>query len=293
MARPTTYHRAVDPIGDPAARRLAEAVAEIRAEQRLDFRAAERVIARLSAPGATLPDLVRYAAVARRDVEAILRRLAPWLDRDGDHSHSHSDSSSRDRDSDTNRSDRYVLTASAPELPARPAQERQALTEAMTEISARLPPPVWSLDHISATPDTMAARAAYLSTEYALAGTTVLCVGDHDLTSIAVTLAEPEIRVLVVDVDQRLLAVLDEVTAERDLPITTAFADLRIGLPESFLGRADLAFTDPPYTPEAIGLFLTRALQGLARTGHERVAVAHGFAGHQLTCGFRTQSGAA
>ena len=80
------------------------------------------------------------------------------------------------------------------------------------------------------------------------------------------------------------------VAAERDLPITTAFADLRLGLPPAYAGRADLAFTDPPYTPEGVGLFVTRALVGLRRSGQERVAIAYGFSPHQLTRGFRTQS---
>src|SRR6266568_731961 len=159
----------------------------------------------------------------------------------------------------------------------------------MAEVAAGRPPAVWSLDHVPATPATMAARAVYLTGEYHLAGATMLCLGDRDLTSVAVALAEPEVHTLVVDVDQRLLAYLDRVAAERRLPITTAYADLRVGLPASFANRADLAFTDPPYTPDGVGLFVGRALAGLARTGRERVAFAYGVAGHQRSSGFRTQ----
>ncbi|MEN3360972.1 MAG: N4-bis(aminopropyl)spermidine synthase, partial [Mycobacteriales bacterium] len=100
----------------------------------------------------------------------------------------------------------------------------------------------------------------------------------------------PAAEVLVVDIDQRVLGYIEQVAAERGLAITTAFADLRLGLPASFAGQADLVFTDPPYTPDGVGLFLTRGLQGLRRSGHERIALAYGFANRQLARGFRTQA---
>lgn len=243
---------------------------ELRAEWGLDARVLDRVLAAL-AEGGTLGELVRATATPRRDVEEVLTRLEPWLTTEGDRI----------------RFD-GPAPAGPPGVPADP--ELAALTKTMTAIAAGLPPSLWDLDHVSATPATMAARALHLTREYALAGATVLCVGDHDLTSIAVTLVEPTAQALVVDVDQRLLAYLDEVAAEHGLPVTTAVGDLRLGLPASFVGRADLAFTDPPYTPEGIGLFVTRALAGLRRSGHERVAIAYGFSPHQLTRGFRTQS---
>lgn len=251
-------------------------LAELRAEWGLDARVLDRVVAGLR-QGATLAELVRVTAAPRRDVEAVLAALD--LVAEGD---------------------RFRLPALEPladavapvvdpfAVPADP--EHAALTATMAEIAAGLPSSLWNLDHVSATPATMAARALFLTREYALAGATLLCVGDHDLTSIAVALAEPAVEVLVVDVDQRLLAYLDEVAAARGLPVTTALGDLRLGLPASFAGRADLAFTDPPYTPEGIGLFVARALTGMRRTGHERVAIAYGFSSHQLTRGFRTQS---
>jgi N4-bis(aminopropyl)spermidine synthase len=254
--------------------RLADAIGELRERWRLDFRVAERLLWLLRPPGATLHDLVVSAAAARREVEDVLRRLDPWLERAGE---------------------RYALTEEAAGelpsvLPDRPPVDERALAATMAELAAGLPPPVWSLDHVPATAATMAARAAYLAGAYDLAGATLLCVGDHDLTSVAVTLAEPGVRALVVDVDQRLLAYLDQVAARLGLPITTAYGDLRVGLPASFAGRADLAFTDPPYTPDGVGLFVTRALEGLARTGRERVVFAYAAAGHQLGRGFRTQS---
>jgi predicted methyltransferase len=265
-----------------------DAVEALRAEWRLDFRAAERVLGALGA-GGSIAEIVTRTAVDRHEVEEVLRRVEPWVRRDDE---------------------RYVLAAevgaaagagpgtaagagvgaAAGEPAGAAGLDERTLVAAMTEVAAGLPPPATELDHVSALPATMAARACYFAERYALAGSTVLCVGDHDLTSVAIALVEPAADVLVVDVDQRILGYLGRVAAERELPITTAFADLRVGLPPSFAERADLVFTDPPYTPDGVALFLARGLQGLRRSGHERIAFAYGFAGRQLARGFRTQS---
>ncbi len=245
---------------------LRDAVDALRTEWRLDFRVAERVLGAL-AGGGSVGEVVARTAADRHQVEDVLRRVEPWLGRDGE---------------------RYVLTEPVDEPAGVPDQRVLAAT--MAEIAAGLPAPAYDLDHVPARPATMAARAGYFAERYALAGATVLCVGDHDLTSVAIALTEPSSEVLVVDIDQRILGYIEQVAAERGLPITTAFADLRLGLPASFAGAADLVFTDPPYTPDGVGLFLTRGLQGLRRSGHERIALAYGFASRQLARGFRTQA---
>lgn len=246
---------------------LREEVAALRTEWGLDARELDRVLTALTT-GGTLGELVRASTVPRRDVKDVLLRLAPWLRADGERS----------------------TLAAVVAAPSTPDGVADPLAATMARIAAGLPPSLWDLDHVPATPETMAARARFLTGEYELAGATLLCVGDHDLTSVAVALVEPGVEILAVDVDQRLLEYLGEVARDRALPITPVFADLRLGLPASLAGRADLAFTDPPYTPEGVGLFVARALEGLRRSGHERVALAYGFSPHQLTRGFRTQS---
>jgi predicted methyltransferase len=267
---------------------LRDAVAALRAEWRLDFRVAQRVLEALRA-GGSVGEVVARTAADRHDVEEVLRRVDPWLRRDGERYMLAAGNGVVAQS--TLALDRDAAGAGPAGLQrARVGPDEQAVAPAMAEIAAGLPPPARELDHVLARPATMAARAGYFAQRYALAGATVLCVGDHDLTSVAVALAEPDAELLVVDVDQRVLEYIGRVAAERGLPITTAFADLRIGLPPSFTGRADLVFTDPPYTSDGVGLFLARGLQGLRRSGHERIAFAYGFAGRQLSRGFRTQS---
>src|SRR5207248_7771208 len=137
---------------------------------------------------------------------------------------------------------------------------------------------------------TMARRALYLVGEYELAGASVLCLGDHDLTSLAVGSAEPGAELTVVDVDEPVLDHVAGSAARLGLPLTAAWADLRLVLPPSLAGTADLAFTDPPYTTEGMRLFLVRALEALRPSGHERVAFCFGTGERHLVKAVEVQS---
>ena len=118
-----------------------------------------------------------------------------------------------------------------------------------------MPPPLAALDHVQATAETALKRALWLDTTYDLAGRTLLCLGDHDLTSLAVCAVNPAVEVVVVDVDDRLLEYVSKRAAERGWSVRTVHADFRFGLPPAVLESADLVFSDPPYTPEGMALF--------------------------------------
>jgi hypothetical protein len=132
------------------------------------------------------------------------------------------------------------------------------------------------LDHVTATAETALRRALFLTTRFDLSDRTVLCVGDHDLTSVALALVCPSARAEVVDVDERVLAHIDALAAALALPVRTHAADLRLGLPATLRGAADVVFTDPPYTPDGVELFVRRGIEGMADPRKGRVLVAYG-----------------
>lgn len=132
------------------------------------------------------------------------------------------------------------------------------------------------LDHVAATAETALRRALFLATRFDLEGRTLLCVGDHDLTSVALTLVVPGARAAVVDLDERVLAHIDASADRLGLDITTHSADLRLGLPPMLHGAAEVVFTDPPYTPDGVELFVRRGLEGMAEPRRGRVLVAYG-----------------
>lgn len=218
----------------------------------------------------TLADLVRESAAPRRSVEALLAGLA--VESEGD----------RFRlGAEQRRLIGEILEGGyQPFASADPVghllPEYADVVERLGEFVARAPRGRHVLDHVAATPETVVRRALLLGARFWLEGARLLCVGDHDLTSLAVGMIHPRVETMVVDVDERILAYIDERAAELGLAVRTRWADLRLGLPGSAVEFADLAVTDPPYTPDGVGLFVARGVQGLREQGRGRVLLAYG-----------------
>lgn len=138
------------------------------------------------------------------------------------------------------------------------------LLATIAEVAAGLPPSLWDLDHVPATAETIVARARHLAASYDLSGAHLVCLGDHDLTSVATALLVPDATLSVVDVDERLLEYLDGVSQRLDLGLHLYAGDLRAGLPRTLREAADVVFCDPPYSQEGIGLFVRRSVEALS-----------------------------
>ncbi|MBL0886502.1 bis-aminopropyl spermidine synthase family protein [Myceligenerans indicum] len=238
------------------------------------------------ADGTTLADVVRATAVPRRLVEQVVAALDADVLAEGDTLRIRPERAQDYR----SLADTVQLAATTLDLPAGGRlRDVPGLLRDMEQIVAGAPRPKKSLDHVPATPETTVRRALWMDGTYDLAGATLLCVGDHDLTSIVTCLANPAARAVVVDVDEDLLAYIDRVATEHGLRIETAYADFRVGLPAIARGTADLVFTDPPYTPDGVRLFLTRGLQGLRDREHGRLLLAYGYGTHHPGLGFAVQ----
>lgn len=166
-----------------------------------------------------------------------------------------------------------------PELLPPPPPE--APLHEVERIVAGAPKPLRDLDHVPATPETVLRRARWLAETYDLPRSRVLFLGDHDCTGLALALIAQPREIAVVDVDQRVL--------EYARSLTTRFADLRIGLPESAAGRYDVVFTDPPYTPAGVGLFAARAVEALRDPHTGRIVLAYGFPESQPALALKVQ----
>ena len=130
-------------------------------------------------------------------------------------------------------------------------------------LSELRPPAMPQLDQAHATPETSLRRALYMQEEGDLGGREILLLGDDDLTSVAAGLLKVARRITVVDVDERLLKVIDEISGENGLGIETVCHDLRNPLPEGLRGAFDIVSTDPPYTVPGVELFLSRGIEAL------------------------------
>jgi N4-bis(aminopropyl)spermidine synthase len=234
----------------------------------------------------SVAELVSLAGTSRRTVEAVLRAAEPHLESSdgrvrigGPHARAYAEE--------------FRCGQNAPvrdpwdEMAGR---DPAALTE-MARLIEHAPAPRRDLDQIPATAVTVLKRGHYLLRSFDLRGAHVLCVGDHDLTSLGLFLAggAAGLRVSVVDIDEPLLEYVDTEAGRRGFGIRCYFADLRLGLPAALHDSSQLIFTDPPYTPEGVHLFVVRSLQALADQRNGRVLVAYGFGERQPALGLAVQ----
>ncbi|MCY9782980.1 bis-aminopropyl spermidine synthase family protein [Nocardiopsis sp. EMB25] len=251
---------------------LPQAALRLLLDQGVDAPRVRRILALLSdGRWWSANDLVRASRVAHSVVAAVLRELdeAEELDTES------GDGQRRVRlvaPSEYRGAAADELADPVAHLLPRHARAGAILTRAVSEGPASDP----NLDHVAATAETALRRALFLTTRFDLDDRVLLCVGDHDLTALAVTLVCPRARAEVVDVDERVLAHIDAVAEREGLPVRTHFADLRLGLPSPLRGAADLVFTDPPYTPDGVELFVRRGLEGMTDPRRGRVLVAYG-----------------
>ncbi|EHP86924.1 bis-aminopropyl spermidine synthase family protein [Methanotorris formicicus] len=132
-----------------------------------------------------------------------------------------------------------------------------------------------TIDQSYATPETAVYRAALMAQRGDLEGKRILFVGDDDLTSIPTALTNLCEEVVVVDIDERLLKLIDDVSKKENLNIKTIKHDLRNPLPEELRCKFDVIFTDPPYTLNGMKLFLSRGIEGLGGEGIAYLAFSH------------------
>jgi len=268
-------------VGDEEA---TDAVAELVAGYGAHARPVRAVIAALTDRRWTLAALIQATATPRRTVEEVLAALGDDLTEDG--------LSIRPERREAYRArfgyDQLRRTALRDPLLAR-VEAATALRAELTRLAAAAPASRRALDHVAATPETAAWRGLWLDASYDLAGARLLCVGDHDLTSLAATLVNPDLAVTVVDLDERILEFIDAEAQRLGLSVRCLWADLRLVLPVSVAGSADLVFTDPPYTPEGVRLFLARGAEGLRDRERGRLIMAYGFSDRTPALGLKVQ----
>jgi predicted methyltransferase len=108
-------------------------------------------------------------------------------------------------------------------------------------------------------------------------GKKILFLGDDDFTSVAVSKNGNAKELVVLDIDKRILTEIDNISAQYNLGIKTIEYDARKKLPSDFWNKYDIIFTDPPYTPEGISLFISRAINALNSTNQSsRIYLCYG-----------------
>ena len=135
-----------------------------------------------------------------------------------------------------------------------------------------------TLDQAFPTAETSVRRALYLYQSGALEGRRVILLGDDDLLSLSTSLLARALgverlarRLTVLELDPRILEVLETAAACEGFELEIRPHDLRDPLPEDLVGEFDVFETDPPYTRSGAKLFVSRGVEaldpGLGRQG--------------------------
>jgi hypothetical protein len=226
------------------------------------------VLGALLAGEKSLDDLVAASGLPRRDVEEFIAALDL------------SAAGARD-------AYRELLATYRASRAAVRAGDAAGLERAAADLIAGVPPQRKRFDHVQATPETLVRRVTWLTERFDLAGRAVLFAGDHDLTSLLLTRVVPDAELTVADIDENLLAYIDARSGSR---VRGVWADFRSGLPPALAESADVVFTDPPYTPEGLGLFLSRSVSALSRRDPgARIVVAYGHSRRRPDLGLAAQ----
>ena len=259
---------------------IESALDQLRGEWGIDLLRAHAAVALLASDKPVpMADLVVKTGLSRSSIEGIVQSLRPFVQ----------ELSAGFIIEKSHRGAVSGILRTAQPSPLTEVNETAILSK-LDEVLADRPPPIWQLDHVPATVETVWRRATYMYNTFYLHDATVLMVGDRDMTSIALALISPSTDVVVVDIDERILSYIHATRHRLALRVRPVFSDLRITLPRSLQKRCHLAFTDPPYTGEGLRLFLQRAVQSLVRGEPTRVLLAYGFGDRQLARAYKAQS---
>ncbi len=137
------------------------------------------------------------------------------------------------------------------------------LRQKFTQIAQRRPPAAKEFEQGFLTEDSVIRRVAWLDRCGDLAQKEIVLLGDDDLLSVALSLTDRPAQIVVFEVDERLVAFLNDQAHRSDWPLRAYAHDLRQPLPQEFLGRFDVFVTDPLETVEGFLLFVEQGLSAL------------------------------
>ena len=149
--------------------------------------------------------------------------------------------------------------------------------ELLEKLTDQRPPSERKYDQFTATIETTARRVSLLGFLGDIQDKRLLFLGDDDFTSVACANLRKAKEVVVVDIDERILKNIKNISESRGLGIKTLKYDVRQKLSKELLGKFDVIFIDPPYTPKGVELFVSRAVELLDKGNKAaRVYVCYG-----------------
>ncbi len=143
------------------------------------------------------------------------------------------------------------------------------LYRTFVELAKDRPKAIRDYDQGSVTPETTVSRVLFLDSRGDLRGKDIIVMGaEDDLTGLAVALTRKARRVLVIDIDKRLIDFDNRIFKELGIDNAEAMVwDLRNPFPDDILGQFEVFITDPPETFAAFRAFIGRGIATLKEEG--------------------------
>lgn len=140
--------------------------------------------------------------------------------------------------------------------------------EEFLKIQENRPEALHRYDQGYVTPETTLARIAFADMRGDVRGKEIITLGDDDLVGLALALTRLPKRVVVIDIDKRILDFEKKVKEEKELDTLEVMrVDLREPLPDELLGKFDVFFTDPEETLPGFKAFVYRGIATLKGSG--------------------------
>ncbi|SHK19293.1 hypothetical protein SAMN05444391_0227 [Thermocrinis minervae] len=137
------------------------------------------------------------------------------------------------------------------------------------QVTKERPKAIRDYDQGSVTPETTVTRVLFMDSRGDLRNKEIVVLGaEDDLTGLAVALFRKAKRVLILDIDKRLIDFDNAIFKELGIDNAEAIVwDLRKPLDSSMLGKFDVFVSDPPETIPAFRAFIGRGIATLKEDG--------------------------
>lgn len=138
-------------------------------------------------------------------------------------------------------------------------------------LCAQRPTPAESYDQLPATAETLIRRVRLVAQQGWAPGARIVFIGDDDFASIVVARYLAPERVLVLDIDERIVHALQTLSDKWSLGLQIEVYDVLAPLPGQHQGAFDLCLMDPPYTTAGFDVFMARGVATLSEGRGKRI----------------------
>lgn len=142
------------------------------------------------------------------------------------------------------------------------------LLKKFMELQSKRPQPLQDFGQAYVTAQTTISRVMHAAANGDVDGKKIIVLGaEDDLLGLALALSKRPKKVVVLEIDKRIVDFDNNLAKKLSLPLEAYVLDLQKKLPKNYIGKFDAFFTDPPETIPAIEGFILKGVASLKDTG--------------------------